>query len=59
MENFEGKAMKSFNEGNIPKYRMISAFKFFKSTLNKLKEGDLPIPNWLFRKMHMQTVFNV
>ncbi|XBH99926.1 hypothetical protein VPH35_129128 [Triticum aestivum] len=45
MENFEGKAMKSFNEGNIPEYRMIYEFKFFKSTLNKLKEGDLPIPN--------------
>ena len=45
MENFEGKAMKSFSVANIPKYRMISAFKLFKSILNKLKEEDLPIPN--------------
>lgn len=34
---------------NIPKYRMISAFKLFKSTLNKLKEEDLPIANWLLK----------
>ncbi|KAM3230482.1 hypothetical protein ACQJBY_060950 [Aegilops geniculata] len=45
MDNFEGKAMKSFSAANIPKYRMISASKLFKSTLNKVKEGDLPIPN--------------
>ncbi|XBI82771.1 hypothetical protein VPH35_091374 [Triticum aestivum] len=45
IENFEGKAMKSFSVANISKYRRISAFKLFKSTFNKLKEEDLPIPN--------------
>lgn len=42
MENFEGKSMKFFSMENIPMYRMISAFKLFKSTLNQLKEEDLP-----------------
>lgn len=45
MENFEGKVMKRFSADNIPKYRMISAYSLFKSSLNKLKEEDLPTAN--------------
>lgn len=30
---------------NVPKYRMLSAFKLFKSPLNKLKEEALPMIN--------------
>lgn len=45
MDNFEGKNMKSFSVENVPKYRMISAFKLFKIPMNKLKEEDLPMTN--------------
>ncbi|KAI4984243.1 hypothetical protein ZWY2020_047941 [Hordeum vulgare] len=39
-ETVEGELV--HNLENIPKCRMISAFKLFKSTLNQLKEEDLP-----------------
>ncbi|XP_037434103.1 uncharacterized protein LOC119301262 isoform X2 [Triticum dicoccoides] len=42
MDNFEGKVMKSFSTENVPKQRMISAYRLFKSTPNKIKEEDLP-----------------
>lgn len=45
MENFKGKTFKSFNAENVPKYRMLSAFHFFKSPMNKLKEEYLPMTN--------------